>query len=100
MCEELTLRARLDLDQGRLLHAAIELDGALSSAVSELRGEGRQDLAIRIAELEQLRAGVAAQAQAAMGGSTAEPDEATVAHALGRLEAALRARTAPGVSLR
>jgi hypothetical protein len=100
MCEELTLRARLDLDQGRLLHAAIELDGALSSAVSELGGEGRQDLAIRIAELEQLRAGVAAQAQAAIPGASAEPDEATVAHALGRLEAALRARTAPGVSVR
>ena len=65
LCEELALRARQDLDQGRLAHAALELDDALAAAVPELRGEGRQDLALRIDELEQLHAGVAAQAQRA-----------------------------------
>ncbi len=109
LCEELTLRARLDLDHGRLAHAALELDGALAAAVPELRGEGRQDLAIRIAELEQLREGVAAQAQRARapeadgrGESEAreQPDEEIVAHGLERLEAALRARSATGFSLR
>jgi hypothetical protein len=100
LCEELTLRARLDLDQGRLRHAALELDGALRSAITELRGEERQDLSIRIAELEQLHPGVSAAAQAALAQSAEEPDPETLSHALGRMEAALRARTAPGVSLK
>ena len=47
LCEELALRARLDLDHGRLAHAAIELDGAYAAALAELRRERRQDLAIR-----------------------------------------------------
>jgi len=97
LCEELTLRARLDLDQGRPRHAALELDSALAAAVPELRAEGRQDLAIRVAELEQLRAGVAEQAQAALGQGSRQPDGEIVAHALERLESALRARTARGV---
>ncbi len=97
LCEELTLRARLDLDQGRTAHAAIELDRALAAALPELRGEGRQDLALRIDELEQLRAGVARQAQAAMPDSEGSPEEDAVRHTLERLEAALRARTAPGL---
>jgi hypothetical protein len=103
LCEELVLRARLDLDHGRLAHAAIELDRAYVAALGELRAERREDLALRIAELEQLRDGVAAQAHAALPGGTAEPgaelDEEIVGHALERLEAALRARTATGFSL-
>ncbi len=108
LCEELTLRARLDLDQGRRAHAAIGLERALVAAVGELEAEGRQDLALRIAELEQLRGPVAEQAKGALargvsaaagdpGESGGEPDEELLAHALGRLEAALRARTAKGV---
>jgi hypothetical protein len=126
LCEELALRARLDLDQGRLLHAAVELDRAFAAALAELRAEGRQDLAIRVAELEKLRAGVLLQAQAALtdvtgadgvlaargstdpaaaagatgaSGAPTEPDEKIVRHALERLEAALRARTATGSRL-
>jgi hypothetical protein len=95
-CEEHTLRARLDLDQGRLAHGAAELQLAYAAALPELRGENRQDLAIRIAELEQLRSSVGAQARAALPGSAKEPDEEVVRHALERLEAALRARTAAG----
>ncbi|HEY4426761.1 MAG TPA: hypothetical protein VGN08_00995 [Solirubrobacteraceae bacterium] len=104
LCEELALRARLDLDHGRLEHAALELDRAYATAIPELRAEGRQDLALRIGELEQLRAGVSAQAQAALpgdGGAGAErPDEDAVRLPLERLEAALRARTATGFSLK
>ncbi len=118
LCEELALRARLDLDQGRIAHAAIELDRALAGALTELADEQRADLPLRVAELESLHAGVAAAAGAALGldGSTgdtrasetaatpaADPpaareqaDEEAVRHALGRLEAALRARTAAG----
>jgi len=86
LCEELALRARLDLDHGRLCHAAIELEGALAAALSELGGEHRPDLAPRVAELEALRPGITPK----------EPDEAVVRYALERLEAALRARTATG----
>ncbi|HXD53292.1 MAG TPA: hypothetical protein VN618_00920 [Solirubrobacteraceae bacterium] len=98
LCEELTLRARLDLDQGRGGHAAVALDRALAAAVAELAAERREDLALRIAELEQLREGVAEQAAATLA-APREPalDEELVAHALARLEATLRARTATGV---
>ncbi len=107
LCEELALRARHDLDHGRIAHAALELDRAYALAVPELQAEGRQDLAIRIAELEQLRPGV--QAQAVLASSAAIADAASavtsggglkqdqLTHALGRLEAALRARTAAGL---
>ena len=97
LCEEMTLRARQDLDHGRLAHAAIELERALTLALGELRAEHRQDLAIRVAELEQLAPDVQTQAQAVLVGSGEEPREDVLAHALGRLEAALRARTASGV---
>jgi len=109
LCEEIVLRARQDLDHGRIAHAALELDRAYAVAILELQAEHRQDLAIRVAELEQLRPGVQAQAQAALASSVAaheptaapepgaELEQDVLAHALGRLEAALRARTAAGV---
>ena len=103
LCEELALRTRLDLDHGRIAHAALELEQAYAAAVPELRAEGRHDLALRVAELEQLHEGVLAQARAALPDADAEqaagPDEETITHALGRLEAALRARSAAGFSL-
>jgi hypothetical protein len=99
LCEELMLRARLDFDQGRLALAAVALDGAMAAAVAELRAEGRQDLLLRISELEQLRPGVTAQAEGALAGGSEHADEDLLGHALGRGEAALRARTATGFSL-
>ena len=108
VCEELVLRARLDLDQGRPEHAAIQLDAAYAAALGELAAQQRPDLALRLAELEKLRPQVAAQAQAALAGEgarergAAEPaaiDVEAIEHALGRLEAALRARVAPGFNL-
>jgi hypothetical protein len=95
LCEELTLRARLDLDQGRLAHAALELRGAYQAALAELSAEGRADLTERLAELGQLRDGVA---QAAEECRSEEPDVEILRHALERLEAALRARTAAGLT--
>lgn len=135
LCEELVLRARLDLDADRLALAAIELDRALTAALAELPAEGRQDLRERIEELAELRGEVEQAARVALppsppavdetGASTAaegsvaaaaqgnvaavgdvrartnaEPDEQVVRHALERLEAALRARTALGFSVR
>jgi hypothetical protein len=130
LCEELALRARLDLNHGRLAHAAIELDGALAAALGELGGDSHPDLAPRVDELRTLRPGVtrvargmlpsdspgASDAGAPPGAADADdppsaahsagaedapaepdaPDEEIVRHALERLEAALRARTAAG----
>jgi hypothetical protein len=114
VCEELALRARLDLDHGRLSHAALELEQAYAAALVELPQEDRGALTVRIAELAQLRAGVLRAARAALAddappdpsertapvtSDAAEPDEEQVRHALERLEAALRARTALGFTL-
>ena len=72
LCEELTLRARLDLDQGRHAHAAIGLRDAYAAALRELGSEDRHDLAIRVAELDKLRALVDAQADAALAAAGAD----------------------------
>ena len=145
LCEELALRARLDLEQGRVAHAALELERAYRAALVELAGERRADLPLRVAELGSLREGVALAAQAVLpetpaeirapagdgpaesavastesavasgesavasgeraAASSAESathggsgplDEEVIEHALGRLEAALRARSAAG----
>ena len=126
LCEELVLRARLDFDQGRAAHAAVELDAALAAALGELGAEANPALAPRLDELRALRAGVSAAARTVLpdaGGATGaggrssagdlpatgnlpatdelpapgeEPGEETIRHALERLEAALRARTAGG----
>jgi hypothetical protein len=108
LCEELALRARLDLDQGRLTHAAVELDAALTAALGELDAEANPALAPRLDELRALRPGVHAVTRTALPGERAatgaegsrEPDEEAVRHALERLEAALRARTASGLTRR
>ena len=105
MCEELVLRARLDLDQGRPAYAAVQLDTAYAAAIEELSAEARPDLAIRVAELAKLRPQVAELARLALASESTPAqeqaqaqalDEEALAHALGRLEATLRARTAGG----
>lgn len=95
LCEELTLRARADLDSGRAALAAIGLERAYAAALVELTGERRGDLAPRVQELARLSTGVEEAATAALAGEP-ELDEAFVRQALERLEAALRARTVPG----
>jgi len=106
LCEELALRARRDLDQGRLAHAHVELRSAYAAALTELDGEARPDLAPRVAELRELSASLvpASDYNASLAAPTdtptqrdPHPDEQTVRHALERLEAALRARTAAGL---
>jgi hypothetical protein len=122
LCEELALRARADLDHGRLALGAILLDRAYALALSELsitrssaapapasaptpsapqatatRPSPR--LAERIAELTELHREVARAATAAIehGGalprtSFSERPEGILREALERLEATLRAR--------
>jgi hypothetical protein len=94
-CEELTLRARGDLDHGRPREAALQLSVALEAALAELEG-WRATLGPRLDELAGHRDTVQRAAAAALaGGLDAETVEA-VSAVLERLEAALRARTAAG----
>jgi hypothetical protein len=94
-CEELTLRARLDLDHGREREAALQLLVALDAALAELPDDpNAAALADRLDELRGQREAAAAAAQAALGGRLPDQDLETVAFTVGRIEAALRARAA------
>ena len=82
-CEELTLRARLDLEEGRDSEARLQVRIAFDAALAELPADpAAPALTERIDELRTLSATLAA----------ADRDELSVA--LARLEAALRARAA------
>ena len=94
-CELLALRARLDTDQGRDREAALQLEAALGAALAELEGWRELDgMAERLEELGSVAGDVAAAAAAARAGALDEAGRDAAQHALGRLEAALRARTA------
>jgi hypothetical protein len=93
VCEELVLRARLDLDYGREREATLQLLVALDAALAELPSDPTADvLERRIDELAGLREGVVEAAQAALAGPLTDAGSETVSFTLGRLEAALRAR--------
>ncbi len=97
VCEELTLRARLDLDSGRYREAALQLLVALDAAIAELAGDPlAESLEDRLAELREQRDPVAATAQTALAGPLEQSDLETVVFVLGRIEATLRARAAAG----
>jgi hypothetical protein len=94
-CEELVLRARLDFDEGHDREAALQTMVALDAALAELSADPtRAELEPRLEELRGLRDGVASAAQAALAGPLGAPERDAVAHALARVEAALRARVA------
>ena len=93
VAESLALRARLDLDHGREREAALQLRVALEAGIAELEDAASADeLAQRLAELREQRDAVGAAANAALRGPLDSGAHEAVAHALGRLEAALRAR--------
>jgi hypothetical protein len=94
-CEELALRARGDLDHGRGREAALQASIALAAALAELES-WRDDtgMAARLEELAGHREPVAAAARTALEGGLDAASLAAVEVALGRLEAALRARAA------
>jgi hypothetical protein len=82
-CEELALRARLDLEQGRDREASLQVRIAFEAALAELPADpAAPDLAARIEELRSL------------SGTLSGADRDQLSSALGRLEAALRARSA------
>jgi hypothetical protein len=94
-CELLALRARLDLEQARDREAALQLDAALRVALAELEGWRELDgMPKRLEELDALLSEAALAAAAARSGALDETGREVVERALGRLEAALRARTA------
>jgi hypothetical protein len=93
--EELALRARLDLDDGRAREGTLQVLVALDAAIAELADDpAAPGLVDRVDELRALRPGVAAAAQSALTGPVRESEGAAIAFALGRIEAALRARAA------
>jgi hypothetical protein len=96
-CEELALRARLDLDFDRTPAAALGTRLALEAALVELGANARASgLEPRLTELRGLLDDVIAAANSALVGPQTDAQRATVRHALERIEATLRARTAAG----
>ena len=97
VCEELALRARLDLDHGRIREAALQVLIALDAAIAELTIDpSASALESRIDELREQRDPVADGAQAALAGPLERAERESVEFALERIEAALRARTLAG----
>jgi hypothetical protein len=95
--EELALRARLDLDQGRGREAALQLVVALDATLAELAADPTAaELETRLQELRELRDPVDHAAQAALAGPLGPDERETVEFALKRIEAALRARLVAG----
>ena len=94
-CEELVLRARLDIDSGRGREAALQARIALEALLAEL---GSQAAVERLrAELESDREALAGSANRALDGQLPESELAQVAAAVERMERAL-ARHRTGVA--
>ena len=95
-CEELALRARQDLDAGRLREAALQLRIALEAALAELpeAADASADTPARVAELREQAPTVVALAGDALVGDLPAAADMMLAATLGRLESALRARVA------
>jgi len=95
-CEELTLRARHDLDSDQLREAALQLRAALDAALGELptAPDASADMTGRLAELRERRPAVAALADDALSGALPPEAGETLGATLQRLEAALRGRIA------
>jgi hypothetical protein len=92
-CEELVLRARLDLDHARPREAALQVLVALDAALAELTADSRLEaFADRLGELRGRREAVAGAAQSALTGSLTDAELEVVRFTVARLEAALRAR--------
>lgn len=96
--EELTLRARLDLDRGRTREAALQVRVALEAALSELQAwSHHREMARRLAELREERGPIGAAANRALEGGLEPAQIDDVARTVDRLEAALAARVAGGI---
>ena len=93
-CEELVLRARLDIDEGRPREAALQVRAALDAALAELGSDAAAPaLRERVEQLRQRRERTERVARSALSGPLAQSDRDEVRVTLERIEAALRART-------
>jgi hypothetical protein len=94
-CEELALRARLDLDQGRAREATLQTHLAVEAALTELTAfRGQESVGRRLGDLETTRDAVARAANEALQHGPSAEEITTVSDALGKVEAILRARSA------
>jgi len=95
-CEELTLRARQDLDAGRLPQAALQLRTALDAALAELEtaASGSAELRRRVTELAERRPTIERLAGEALGDGLPPTAQEPLSETLLKLESALRARIA------
>jgi hypothetical protein len=94
-CEELTLRARLDLDSGRPREAALQAHLALEAAIAELAAfRGQEGVGRRLDELGEHRDRLAATANEALQHGLSADDIKTVTDGVEAVETILRARTA------
>ncbi|MEA2273965.1 MAG: hypothetical protein QOI98_2673, partial [Solirubrobacteraceae bacterium] len=91
-CEELVLRARLDLDAERDREAALQVRVALDTALVELADE-KAAMGQRVSAMRERQPTVVEAAQAALTGTPTDEQMAVVDEVLKRLESALRART-------
>ncbi len=96
VCEELALRARHDLDQGRPREGTLQLRLAIETALAELPG-GTGDTQ-RLNALREVQMDIARRADAVLAGEDPDPADETLREALRRLEALLREHAAAPVS--
>jgi hypothetical protein len=95
-CEELTLRARYDVDRGQLREGALQLRAALAAALGELTPPpaGAADMSRRLEELQERRTAVDAFADQAARGPLPATATGPLTETLERLEAIVRAQLA------
>ena len=91
-CEELTLRARADLDAGRTARRRCSC-GSRWRRRSRSSETAAPTIANRVADLRERQPAVVKAAAAALAGDLSEEQTEAVTETLQRLEAALRART-------
>jgi hypothetical protein len=95
-CEELVLRARADIDAGRLRGAALQARIALEALLAELP----ERLERRRGELDADRAAIGAAANAALVGDLSDERRAAVAACVERMEDAIHAHRLGGLAPR
>ena len=97
-CEELTLRTRADADAQRWREAALGLRIAFEATLAELEPWREvTGMADRLAQLREHRAAIGDLANTALQGGLQDEQIELIRVVLGRIEGALRARTAGGV---
>jgi hypothetical protein len=91
-CENLILRARLDLDQGRSREAALQLRVGLEALLRELAEEDHAGVREDVAVLQDRRDEVVEAANGALRGSLGEDQAKMLGEVVTRSERALRRR--------